>query len=373
MSNDRRAAPRKRKNISTVLATADKTNNKVAPFLAKLGQLVTSMPTEVGGWCDDGLSFVVNDELASRTVLPQFFSHTNFRSFCRQLSCYGFRKTRRRKLSQANGQSGWSEFQHALFQKDRPDLLAQIRRMEHLSPSDGSRAAGSDRPRSRAQPPKRQRSGSDMSDEDAAAALRRVFGEPAELTRTPRPSGSGLDGLAVLTAALSAQVPSPKKGMQQTPAPVTVDAPETPAVGDRRMTVGASDWPVAAPYSTPREAEPVARTVSTTEADAAPDVKLLQNRVATLEQMLVERDAFISQLFAKTHPGAAGAAPSVTPRQPPPPVNVDVPPAAKDDAETDGDASPKNVASVPVSDERAPVVAFAAPMCAEPPLASVAV
>ena len=101
MSSERRAAPRKRKNISTVLASVDKTNNKVAPFLSKLSTLVTNMPTEVGGWTDDGLSFLVNDELASRTVLPQYFSHTNFRSFCRQLSCYGFRKTRRRKLSQA--------------------------------------------------------------------------------------------------------------------------------------------------------------------------------------------------------------------------------------------------------------------------------
>ena len=136
MSSERRAAPRKRKNISTVLANVDKTNNKVAPFLSKLSTLVTSMPTEVGGWTDDGLSFLVNDELASRTVLPQYFSHTNFRSFCRQLSCYGFRKTRRRKLSQANGQSGWSEFQHALFQRDRPELLCLIRRMEHLPPSD---------------------------------------------------------------------------------------------------------------------------------------------------------------------------------------------------------------------------------------------
>merc|ERR1719171_1453117 len=193
--------------------------------------------------------------------------------------------------------------------------------MEHLSPSDGSRAAGSDRPRSRA-PPKRQRSNSDMSDEDAAAALRGVF------TRTPRPSGSGIDGLAVLTAALSAQAPA--AAPQQTPAPVTVDAPETPAV-DRRLTTGASAWPAAAPFSTPRDAEPVARTVSTTEGDpaAAPDVKLLQNRVATLEQMLVERDAFISQLFAKTHPGADGAAPSVTPRQPPPTVDVEATPLRK--------------------------------------------
>ena len=67
-----------------------------------------------------------------------------------------------------------------------------------------------------------------------------------------------------------------------------------------------------------------------------------------------------------------GAAPSVTPRQPPPTVDVEAPPLAKAE-EADGDASPKNVASVPASDERAPTVAFAAPLCVEPPPASVAV
>ena len=163
---------------------------------------------------------------------------------------------------------------------------------------------------------------------------------------------------------------------------LSVSPPRSPrsprSVGSRSVTISL-DSPKAShtvKLSLPAsmDAEPVARTVSTTEGDpaAAPDVKLLQNRVATLEQMLVERDAFISQLFAKTHPGADGAAPSVTPRQPPPTVDVEAPPLAKAE-EADGDASPKNVASVPASDERAPTVAFAAPLCVEPPPASVAV
>ena len=84
---ERRAAPRKRKNISGVTEGIDAAQMKVAPFLGKLSQLVETCPPETGGWCDDGLSFLINDESASTTVIPQFFAHTNFRSFCRQLSC----------------------------------------------------------------------------------------------------------------------------------------------------------------------------------------------------------------------------------------------------------------------------------------------
>ena len=169
-SSERRAAPRKRKNITSVLANVDKTNNKVAPFLSKLSTLVTSVPTAVGGWTADGLSFLVNDELAT-----QYFSYTNVDSFCRQLSCYGFSKTRRRDLSQLDCPSAWFEFRHELFQRDRPELLCQICRMEHLSPSDGSRAAGSDRPRSRAR-------------SRAAPRKRRTGEETAEKTAEERPA-----------------------------------------------------------------------------------------------------------------------------------------------------------------------------------------
>ena len=69
--------------------------------------------------------------------------------------------------------------------------------------------------------------------------------------------------------------------------------------------------------------------------------------------------------------GLLAAAPRVNPMHAPP-VDVEAPPLAKAE-EADGDASPKNVASVPASDERAPTVAFAAPLCVEPPPASVAV
>ena len=87
--------------------------------------------------------------------------------------------------------------------------------------------------------------------------------------------------------------------------------------------------------------------------------------------MLVERDAFISQLFAKTHPGADARRRWPGPRRPPPTIGVEAPPLAKAE-EADGDAA--DVASVPASDERArrPSRSRAA-LCVEPPPASVAV
>ena len=88
-SGERRAAPRKRKTISADTPSGGAEGGKIAPFLSKLVQLVRQCPPEVGGWCEDGMSFIVCDELASTTVIPQFFAHTNFRSFCRQLSCCG--------------------------------------------------------------------------------------------------------------------------------------------------------------------------------------------------------------------------------------------------------------------------------------------
>ena len=101
----RRAAPRKRKSVS-IEQSGDPGANKVAPFLSKLVNLVEVCPPEVGGWTPDGLSFLVNDEAAAQTVIPQFFSHTNFRSFCRQLSCCAFPRPCRLVWAPARGPGG---------------------------------------------------------------------------------------------------------------------------------------------------------------------------------------------------------------------------------------------------------------------------
>ena len=455
MSVELKRAPPRRRRSSTMEAAPDgDAQKRVAPFLTKLSNLVESCPPEVGGWTPDGLSFLVNDEAITHQVLPNFFSHTNFRSFCRQLSCCarprpyrrplspfaldafvprrlplsprpsrtrrspsprpsapfaldptpprkaiprlakpiiaprrgdglrisgssigsaqkltplspsadGFRKTRRRKLSAANGQCGWSEFSHAFFVRNRRDLLCQIKRMEHLSTSSSNGEPAEEQPTKRPRLPS-------VDDEHAAALSLREMAAPADEARPsvgPVGGAAGFpgDGLAALTAAI-ASVPSPAgkatpsglgrnshnarpsfgdDARKSLPAdvtirpaavPVTVNPPDTPA--DRRFSadIGRA-WPATAPWSPDavvhKPAAPpaahflAARVVSQAESeDDAPaafpapapappkcEVLRLQQRVDTLEGLLKERDSFIQELFAKTH---VVETPSVTPRQ----------------------------------------------------------
>lgn len=124
-----RAPPRKRKAPPDVALAVEPTPRKIAPFLVKLIKLLDECPADAGFWSDDGKSFWVHDDRACQSVIPAHFAHASFRSFARQLSCYGFRKARRRDAN------GWSEFAHPLFRRGEPHLLAGIKRMDHLSPT----------------------------------------------------------------------------------------------------------------------------------------------------------------------------------------------------------------------------------------------
>lgn len=52
---------------------------------------LSQCPDDIGGWSENGDTFIVKDMEAFANLLPKFFKHKNFRSFVRQLNFYGFR------------------------------------------------------------------------------------------------------------------------------------------------------------------------------------------------------------------------------------------------------------------------------------------
>lgn len=64
-------------------------------FLSKTYHMIERCDPAIATWAEDGLSFIVkNSELFAQKYLPQYFKHSNFSSFARQLNFYGFRKLR---------------------------------------------------------------------------------------------------------------------------------------------------------------------------------------------------------------------------------------------------------------------------------------
>jgi len=106
------------------------TTEKVAIFIGKTFNLVSqAAESGIAGWTQDGRSLIINDVANFTLLLPNFFRHANFRSFIRQLNCYGFRKFRTEEIRQLSGTGANAEavFHHPFFQRGRKDLLAQIR------------------------------------------------------------------------------------------------------------------------------------------------------------------------------------------------------------------------------------------------------
>lgn len=101
-------------------------------FLSKTYHMIDRCDPEIASWSASGDNFVVkNVEKFASSVLPLYFKHSNFSSFARQLNFYGFRKLRTDPIltSDVDPRTAcYVRFYHDKFQKDRPELLHQIKR-----------------------------------------------------------------------------------------------------------------------------------------------------------------------------------------------------------------------------------------------------
>eukprot|EP00559_Dactyliosolen_fragilissimus_P005798 CAMPEP_0184856884 /NCGR_PEP_ID=MMETSP0580-20130426/2049_1 /TAXON_ID=1118495 /ORGANISM="Dactyliosolen fragilissimus" /LENGTH=443 /DNA_ID=CAMNT_0027352147 /DNA_START=45 /DNA_END=1376 /DNA_ORIENTATION=- len=118
------------------------TATEVPIFLRKTYHMIDTCNPEISSWSEDGETFVVKQpEVFEKEIIPQFFKHSKFSSFVRQLNFYGFRKikfTDTIKIDEkleAETANFW-RFRHEKFLRGRPDLLTEIRRSNSQSNVD---------------------------------------------------------------------------------------------------------------------------------------------------------------------------------------------------------------------------------------------
>jgi len=117
---------------------------EVPIFLQKTYHMIDTCDPTICTWSSDGLTFIVKDTHVFETsIIPQFFKHSKFSSFVRQLNFYGFRKIRfadtlKIDLQLEQEQKNFWRFKHESFRRGRKDLLKDIKR----SASSSSAAAG---------------------------------------------------------------------------------------------------------------------------------------------------------------------------------------------------------------------------------------
>lgn len=101
-------------------------------FLTKTYHMIEKCDPDIATWSPNGDNFVVkNVEKFASSILPQYFKHSNFSSFARQLNFYGFRKLKAEPILTADYDArtaSYVRFYHEKFQKDKPELLVHIKR-----------------------------------------------------------------------------------------------------------------------------------------------------------------------------------------------------------------------------------------------------
>eukprot|EP00526_Cylindrotheca_closterium_P009703 CAMPEP_0113653164 /NCGR_PEP_ID=MMETSP0017_2-20120614/28421_1 /TAXON_ID=2856 /ORGANISM="Cylindrotheca closterium" /LENGTH=433 /DNA_ID=CAMNT_0000566115 /DNA_START=57 /DNA_END=1358 /DNA_ORIENTATION=- /assembly_acc=CAM_ASM_000147 len=104
-------------------------------FLRKTYHMVDTCDPTVACWSEDGETFVVkNPEKFEKQIIPQFFKHSKFSSFVRQLNFYAFRKIKYADTIRIDPKleaetANYWRFRHEKFQRGKPELLQEIKRM----------------------------------------------------------------------------------------------------------------------------------------------------------------------------------------------------------------------------------------------------
>mmetsp|Transcript_447 Transcript_447/g.667 ORF Transcript_447/g.667 Transcript_447/m.667 type:complete len:448 (+) Transcript_447:159-1502(+) len=122
------------KPTTAKIVRAPKQTQECPIFLRKTYHMVDTCKAEIACWSEDGETFVVkNTDVFEKTVIPQFFKHSKFSSFVRQLNFYGFRKIKYADTIKIDAKleaetANFWRFRHEKFQRGKPELLIEIKR-----------------------------------------------------------------------------------------------------------------------------------------------------------------------------------------------------------------------------------------------------
>ena len=102
--------------VPEFLLKVQRRDRSIPSLIPQAHAIITSCPPEVGGWVDDGESFVVLDiGRFSAEIIPRAYKHNKWSSFVRQLHNYGFRKIFS-EIPDAHA------YQHRHFTRSNPQL-----------------------------------------------------------------------------------------------------------------------------------------------------------------------------------------------------------------------------------------------------------